>query len=426
MRGYPLVTLEVLADAWPQEYRRTLELNSKKSGSDDGSAGEEPANVDIPSLAELTLKPAVEQALQSDQTSLIDQILWMPQKAEPIKAILREQNPFPDAGVALLTKIVHSEVEASKTFDLSHFFLASEQIISMVSQFQSLEVLKLSHNPNVTTNTVRGVLSSLPCLRSLFLLDTSVSGEDICNLLVDEPRLFFNIDALVHPHFLALKEGAYPNAFSLITVPTQMQSVGIASLPYFTPTLAVQALVDYLGAYIEQLHIISICQTTLLPQVILASDVRRKGQSWSERNVPLFPLFSLRALRGEGWLFAFQWADVLFNYDRRPRDTFNNQYAFVKINPAALQQTDQVQEAAQLQTVSDEEKPTAHQHKICDLIQFLEEMELEGRPALATLLVDALVVVFKKLGDNHGLVLMNHKEVESFIAAAELRVSFRY
>ena len=424
LNEYPLVTLEVLTDAWPQEYQRSLKLNPTKSGS---HANEEPANTVIPSLVELTLKSAVEEALRTDQTTAIEELVWMPQKAELIKAVLQEQNPFLDSGVALLTKIVGPEIEVDKTFDLSHFFLASEQIISMVSQFQNVEVLKLSHNTNVTIDTVRGVLSSLPRLRSLFLLDTSVAGEDLCNLLVDEPKLFFNIETLVHPHFLTLNEGTYPNAFSLVTTPTHMHSVAIASLPCFTPALVVQALVDYLSAFteIQTSNIISILQSTLLPQVILASDVRRSGQSWAERNVPVFPLFSLRALKGEGWFFAFKWAGPLFP-DWPDNCAFDNKYAFVKINAAALHQENQVQEAVQSRSTGDEEKPMTFQHKVCNLSQFLEEMALEGRPIPPAHLVDALATVFGKLGDEHGLALMNHDEVESFVKDTKFRIRFRY
>ena len=224
-------------------------------------------------------------------------------KAEVVKAILQEQNPFPDSGIPLLTKIIGPGVEADKVIDLSYFCLSSEQIIHMVAQFQIVKIVKLSHNPHVTVDTIRGVMSSLPHLRSLFLLDTSVDGESLCKLIVDEPSLFFNIEALVHPHYLQNGEGTYLNAFSLAIYPADGR-LGMALLPYFTPALVVQALVDYLFVITSQdFNGFSVHHSELLPQMILASDLRRSGQKWTEQNVPLIPLTSLRAFDGEGWSF---------------------------------------------------------------------------------------------------------------------------
>jgi hypothetical protein len=417
--GEPLVSLEMLADAWPQEYRKSYESSQRKEESDGLDASEESAITVIPSLAELALKPAVEHALRTDETTEVGELLWMPQKAELIKAILQNQCPFPDTGMALLTKIVGLEVEADKTIDLSHFLLSSEKIISMVAQFQVVEVLKLSHNPNVTIDTVRGILSSLPRLRRLLLLNTSVADQDLCNLLSDEPRLFVNLEALVHPLFLRFSEGTYPNAFSLMIVPVNAHSLGIASLAYFTPALIVQALTDYLAAFSsEDLAPFSALQSALVPQVILASDVRKDGQSWTERGIPSFPQFSLRAFKGEGWLFALQCP--LFGFGSASQ----NKYAFVKINPAVLHNTTDVQE--QSNSTSDEKTQITLQHKVCDLGTFLKEMELEGRPLPAALAVDALAAIFEKLIDTHGLALMNYDDVNSFIENAELRMRFRY
>jgi len=403
----PLLSLEKLADAWPQEYQGALE-KSQKSGS---NASEEAANTVIPSLAEVTLKPAVEQAVLTDKTTEIEGLFWMPGKAKLTKAILQSQSPFPESGMALLTKIIGLEVETDKTIDLSHFLLSSEQIISMVVHFQDTEGLKLSHNPNVTIDTVRKVLSSLPCVRRLWLLNTSVANEDLCSLLSDQPRLFVNTEALVHPLSLRFSEGTYPNAFSLMIAPAQAHVLGVASLPYFTPALVVQTLTDYLAAFSsENSYPYPLLQSTLLPQVILASEVRKSGQSWAERSVPLFAQHSLRAFKGEGWFFAFQWP--LFDGDA----SSDNKYAFIKINPAAL-------EGATDLDVQGSDEATTAQHKVCDLNAFLKEMELEGRPTPATPTVDALAAI---LGDTHGLALMDHGKVNSFIADARTRMRFRY
>jgi hypothetical protein len=82
----------------------------------------------------------VEEAVLINETTEIEELLWMPGKAKLIKAILQNQSPFPESGMALLTKIIGLEVEADKTIDLSHFVLSSEQIVSMVIQFQATSI----------------------------------------------------------------------------------------------------------------------------------------------------------------------------------------------------------------------------------------------------------------------------------------------
>ena len=77
--GVPLVTLEMLADAWPAEYTQSQgvvqEGQLKKSSSVDES------NMCIPSLSALALKPAVEHALHVEGTKEIEELVWMPGKA---------------------------------------------------------------------------------------------------------------------------------------------------------------------------------------------------------------------------------------------------------------------------------------------------------------------------------------------------------
>jgi hypothetical protein len=417
LEGEPLVSLEMLADAWPHEYQKASEHRQTAASN----TSEETANTAIPALTDLALKPAVEYALRTDQTTEIEELLWMPRKTELIKEILQAENPFPATGIALLIKIIAVEAEADKSIDLSHFFLSSEQIVSVVAKFRAIEVLRLSHNTNVTIDTVRVVLTSLPRLRRLFLLDTSVANKGLCDLLSDEPKLFCNMETLIHPHFLLSKEGAYPNAFSLIVAPAQNHSLAAASLPYFTPAMVVQALTDYLiGFSSEHSYPYSVLQSTLVPQVILAAGIRQNGQGWTERSVPLFAQYSLRAFTGEGWFFAFQWP--LFGYNNTP----DKKYAFVKVNPAALKKTTQVKEPEQSKTVDDDDNAQAAQHVVCDLGAFLEEMEREGRPAPAAPAVDGLVAIFKKLCDGFNLKLMTHDEVNPFVEAAISRQPFRY
>ena len=80
--------------------------------------------------------------------------------------------------------------------------------------------------------------------------------------------------------------------------------------------------------------------------------------------------------------------------------SFNNKYAFIKIKPTAFQETTDVQEADQSKPVND--RNTRQGNKV---------FNLGWRVVL-------LRQLFDKLGNTHGLALMDHRKVNSFITDA--------
>ncbi|RDB21908.1 hypothetical protein Hypma_010968 [Hypsizygus marmoreus] len=406
--GEPLVTLEMLADAWADEYRGTLEA-SKKSESNEGKdvlsvpVIDNASNTLIPSLADLALTPAINHALEQGQTVDIEDLVWLPGKAEAIFADLRARRPFPAPGMALLSKAL-KQLSDAHIVDLSNFHLTTEQIISVLGAFENVEVVNLSHNPLVTVDTVRAVLTSIPKLKRLVILDTSISTEDLSSFLTTDEKLFLHLDALIHPLLVFGKGASYPNAFSFVGLVPDMRTAAAASLAFFTPALVVQALTDYLAGFLSEYPFAATgtIQATLAPQAVFSSGLRGEGQKWSNRSVPRVPQASLRAFKGEGWLFALQWPA----YDHGPGQKL---YGFIKVNPAVTHS-----KGEKVDTKSEVEEPEP-EHKVLDLKSFLSEMEGEGRPPASAAAVDELVNILDRLGKEKDLGLMGPKEARAFV-----------
>ncbi|KAJ7699973.1 hypothetical protein B0H17DRAFT_271998 [Mycena rosella] len=242
LRHERMMTLDVLVEAWPREYRPSVQTLVEDPA---------PASTNsIPSLADLTLKPAVEHGIQTGETDELEALVWMPGKAGLIKSVLRTQNPFPDSGLPLLAKVVEHESGSDKTvLDLSGLPLSDSQIVSLLTGTlsetkDSIELLKFSYNHNITVDVLPQVLSATPMLRRLVLLDTSISDEQIRELLAKDAKLFHTLGELVHPALLSWP-ALYPPAFQYVT--HNGQSTSSAALAVFTPATLIQSLTDYLS-----------------------------------------------------------------------------------------------------------------------------------------------------------------------------------
>ncbi|KAG6882761.1 hypothetical protein C0992_010735, partial [Termitomyces sp. T32_za158] len=207
-----LVTLRMLAEAWPAEYdeQNTSDVESQSS---EPELGVVPGS-QIPPLSELVLKPTIIHALETGDTTDIEQLVWLPGKAQTILEILKSYELLPDSSVSLLAQVINHL--SPENVDLSSFSLSSPQIVAVLTNVPNVQSLNLSHNPLVTADTVHIILKSTPTLKRLVLLDTSVTDEALSSLLRDHPKLFFNLEALTHPLLLEFLTSEYSNAFAII------------------------------------------------------------------------------------------------------------------------------------------------------------------------------------------------------------------
>ncbi|KAG6846915.1 hypothetical protein H0H93_011150, partial [Arthromyces matolae] len=282
LQGERLITLEMLAEAWKDEY---LVLFLTQEG-DTAERSESVAFPIIPPLSDLALRPAVDYALKCGDTGELEKLLWLPGKADAIFEILKKYQPFPDNAISLLSQGLNQVNNGH--VDLSGFYVSEEQIISLLASIRNVEVLDLSHNTLITIHTVRVVLVSLPMLKHLVLLNTSITNEDLSSLFYDHPKLFYNLYSLTHP-LLLTSNSHFPNVFAIIVLNPSMRQLNVASLPFITPTVVVQALTDYLRTCLNfspplfATHFAS----SILPCAVLSSAPRTETETWSTRLVPM-------------------------------------------------------------------------------------------------------------------------------------------
>ena len=243
LHGEKMVTIKMLADTWPDEYKGKLETTMDRSASPEGK----PMSSTIPRLANLTVAPAVGHALAIGNTVQIEEILWMPNNTKLVKATLRNALPFPDSGMLLLGKVIFQEMKCGNgTVDLSGFTLSPVQVLQVVSSLDGVKALNLSYNSEITTDTIRGLLISLPHLKRLILLGCeAITDDDLKEILSLDAKLFYNLEALIHLCLLSDK-ASYPNVFAYIGVVEDRNMVTSCSLAYFSPSSIVQALTDFL------------------------------------------------------------------------------------------------------------------------------------------------------------------------------------
>lgn len=404
--GEPLVTLDMLAEAWPREYTQALkkkEAASKTASEEAAPVVEEPTNQVIPSLAELSLKPAIEHSLIFGDTEELEQLVWLPGKAAAMIAHLKSANPFPDSGLSLLAKALGQD-NADHAVDLSHFSLSTKQITTLLENRERVDVLKLSHNPLVTIDTVREVLTSVPNLKHLVLLNTSVMDQDLSDLLSTNQELFIRLETLVHPLFHKSKK--HPVSFSFTCYVYGIQGCVTAGLPIFTPAQVLQNLAVYLKPFAQEKTDVSftlnmgLTYATLFPHAVFSTRLDALGQPWGARAVPFVARSAGNGFEGEGWIFAFRW-----DRGTSPGDRL---YGFLKP-----------------ELPLPEDKKVFPTFQVYDLPGFLAATEKEGRPAPPGDVVVACAAALNTLCTDEGLALMTVDAIPSYVEMLNRSILFK-
>ncbi|KAG5634714.1 hypothetical protein H0H81_001011 [Sphagnurus paluster] len=202
----------------------------------------------------------------------------------------------------------------------------------------------------------------------------------------------------------ATSKGGHPFEEEASAQPVTIVNEELMSLPFFTPALIVQALTEYLSLLFDPVLSMAFGMTSLPPLAVFSSGIRKEGQTWRSRTVPLVAPYSRQAMEDD-WFFAFQYSISFSRGD--------DLYVFVKAKPRA---------------VSESTQDTLHQahsfERLLDLRGFLAEMESEGRPAAAPSAVIALEGVLKRLGNARRgggeLKLMNIEQAAEFCRNVEM------
>ncbi|KAI0321732.1 hypothetical protein OF83DRAFT_1168141 [Amylostereum chailletii] len=417
LEGEPMVMYEMLAEAWPGEYKtpkakrtrrgtkgRKATRGGQAKGGEEGKAGGQ-AKKDtfplIPSFADMALARAVPFALECGDTAAIEEMLWRSDKAFAVKSILRT-SAMSDTALRLLISLVAAEQETG-ALDISGFSLSHEQFIQITPTLSpNLQSLDLSNNSSLTIDAVWRVLTAAPNLQKLSLLGcTAITNDDIYRLVDSCPTLLYHMEAFLHTAFLqplmdSRDECPYIPRFTFIGMEdpdVSMRYPRAVALPYFTPARVVHALTVLLRSLLSDAMFSCpdrLMEHGLFPHTAFSAVPLREGQSWNQRTVANVPQYSTKRV---GWMFCLK---------RGSRSYRKNGFAFVRwldapINADVPSSKDAEENAALSQDVESEvigitQLPTSVP-EIHDLKSFLGCMAAEGRPLPA----DEDVVVLEDL-----------------------------
>ncbi|ETW74885.1 hypothetical protein HETIRDRAFT_423498 [Heterobasidion irregulare TC 32-1] len=220
-----LLDYSVLADTWSSEYR-VKALSAFLAY--EVLAHESP--ILIPSLVDISIEPSIASIIQGGDTSLMR----------------NELSSFPDEAMSLLLDLLN----------LTYPSLRTAQVLQLLTFFESIEVLNLSHNHLVGIKTVEQIL--LKHLRRVVLLDcSSFNNEDVASLLSDKHELFKFIDAFIHPYLFSPHPDA-PVAFAIASVEMGPNSYWV-SVSYISPSRVVQTLIDIITAFVVTVPTLQHC-----------------------------------------------------------------------------------------------------------------------------------------------------------------------
>ncbi|KAK7440618.1 hypothetical protein VKT23_016966 [Stygiomarasmius scandens] len=473
-----LLTAQALAEAWPKDsYGTSLEDDGGRADSGALGASGEGQVQTVPSLTELTLAPVLELALDTNDTEELEEMVWMPGKADLMKKVLMKKNPLPGSGMSLLAKILAQELVSTSRFilDLSMLpFLSSDQVGSLVKTLSStspgVKSLNLSGNHNISIQTVSEVLLALPELARLVLLDTSIANDHILKLMFTSPKLFYNLYDLVHPAFLratALIEGyyrplgedvtlhpAYIHGISFVTI-NDGRLGEFASVPIFHPEKLLKTLArhvalltnksDKMDRYFTSTYVesglgplLALSTGTSIVQAIKPAKKTETGQEgntptavaqilvdegidgWNSRSVISVPrTSSLEGFLGLGWVLVLQpyrWGKPpLYGFVKVDREALGQRIRKGKTHLASFDPDGSLKNRPRLEELMNPEL-----YKIHDVKGFLKEMEMQGRPVPSEDTVSGIVDVFEMA------VLLSEEELESALFNSDSAVESTY
>lgn len=274
MDGTRLLTLDVLAAVWPDEYQPEVD--------DDESS---------------TVLQEVETSYENAETTSID------------------------ASVAPATT-------ADVTVDLSKRCLSSAEIFTVLKEAGPFSRLDISHNPTVDIPALSKLLQEYR-LRWINIDGCSISDEDMVDLLRSQPSLFRGVETVIHPVFLCAdsllvdgKSRGMPVAFGFL-YQQPLRRPSRCFLPFFGVDQLVQNLLDVARVF-RGLQTIGDKPSPYNMVGLLAASYR-SGRPWASRDIQTIPLEMVSADLKEGYTLVVLPPDM-FNRIPSPRGGLLFQY----------------------------------------------------------------------------------------------------
>lgn len=334
-----IVSPRALSEAWPRSYPRSsyrhLPLSGTESkhehistGADSQHGSLEPSSDiahSIPSLCDLALRGAVGHSVALGDSSALKTILSLPTQAITARNLILEQiraQGVPrDAVMLILQHLAEHEVAGAGALDLSTLQLSDRQILETTKHLHCVVSLNLSQNAVITASGVAQLLKALPDLRRLVLVNCpSCLSTELNELLSSNPRLFRNMDTIVHPLFLSTAEDSIWHAafnFLAVTGGNYRGDGGFKidglTLPFVSLATVVQGCTDLsLVVSLAMSHRNSRMQGWEVGpamKVAFSASARSSaaGSSWYGRNITAPPIYApeFGAVQRNDWVFIF-------------------------------------------------------------------------------------------------------------------------
>ncbi|EMD41071.1 hypothetical protein CERSUDRAFT_71269 [Gelatoporia subvermispora B] len=279
--GEKVVEIAQLAAVWPHMFRNRYRDWAERTGE----APERAQAINYSSLSNITLKRSLNRALDGD-TARVELLFNVPENAAYVKSLLRGRSPFPDAGIPILAKALFALQETS-SLDLSDMDLTLAQIRQVLSHFGKIRSLNLSFNPQLTIDDIQEILNSSVTLKRLSIMGCPlITSEELHSLMQLRPKLFYCLEALMHPALLypvyPVKPPSQSLAFTLVIEFFQNKDFWRTSLPLFTPEIVLKGFVNIVTTFLsDRFHTVG-RHGFLLGQAVFSSSLP-PGASWSER-----------------------------------------------------------------------------------------------------------------------------------------------
>lgn len=325
LEGFPVVTIDMLAEAWPREYRPTR-LKSSSVGAEDEKK-ESPKH--IANLVDISILPAIRPIVFNGEDSAgLDQILLQPGRLSSVKESFT--NLFKDAdvpaqGMPLLTSIISAEAKLSpddNSLDLSCHRLGVDQILHVVSSVKpGIESLDISHNLRIDISALERISTDLPTIRRLNLLDCgSLNAAELKALMDSCPTLFMNLSYLIHEIFLVFDVPVHLYPKRTFSIGSRIPYSGEFATTIPAPSLnrVVLAFMDLVEPFADPTrgwvpdsplqNPLAVSAALSRDDTIIIVDGKETVRKWNERSVVVIPRYSRRAT--EGWLLLFAKASM--------------------------------------------------------------------------------------------------------------------
>lgn len=281
----PLIAFGLLEETWPDEFK--VDDVNKDAGDSSIMLAITPSQPSkLPSLVDITLNAALDQCVSDEEGfENLDHVINLPGATATILARFKERPSFSATSWTFLRSLLDKVENISKRVNLSGYNLTGQQVGDFLRSVQEVEELDLSFNSIITEADLATLLSPLTSLKSLNLIGTALSNDDVATLLLHIRPSLPHLESIQHPFLI---DPGYPLDTSL----TLHLGAAASTVPLLSAGAAVQMIWNFLELNTKP---------TRSPRAmnkfnhmgtaygIAVASFRRQDECWDDRFISLLP-----------------------------------------------------------------------------------------------------------------------------------------